>query len=1703
MKRIIISLVTLVALIVMTLPAVSPPPVAAGGASVDFRQFANYMAPKPNKWIGSILQASNSKYYECMSVPQRTILVDIPPIAGDAHTFIFSHQATKKGTHAYDWLTAYNQGNDPPLVFDPCGEDIGNTPDFAAICQGLHSGNYSILVDVPDDPFVSKDGSTQTRIDAYETQFGNRQIKIYGDQPITAASLTLSHDVSSPGGDTGDSYIEYVLAWTSNSTQILIEMAGHLAMSGDPGTNPIAWGPSLGSSQISGGPYHFKLAQLDGDPLGSQDNQIKGADILQLLGTIVAHKFNDLDGNGIQDSGEDDLESWTMTLYEGFNCTGDLMASGTTGIDGNVVFDDLPAGTYSVKEELKDGWSNTTALCQQVTIEAGDSPTLDFGNYELIPDIDVEKTALPDAGAESTNVTFTITVENTGELTLDPVKVVDTIPAGMSYVSTGTSPLPDSSTENPDDTWTVTWNNITSLDPGDATTIYLVAHIDGDELGTLINSVTAIGTPTYGDDVEDTDTADVRVYHAGIDVYKTADPGCGAASANITFTIIVTNTNGSVLDPVIVVDTLPDGMSYVSDDAGGTESPEGTITWGIGPIASGNATTIHLVASIDGDELGTLINEVTATGTPPEGDDVEATDTADVLAIDAKISISPPEDTNVVGDEHILTAKVEVDDGNGWEPYEGATVTFEVTDGPGTLDPVTDVTGASGEATTTLTSTEAGNSTIKASTSICGYNISTDGEAYNSDPAEKEWIYARIKIDPPEDTNVVGDSHNLTATVETSTNGTDWDPYEGATVTFEVTDGPGTLDPVTDVTDADGEAETTLTSTETGTSIVKASTTVYDHDLSTDGEAYNSDPAEKDWVYARIKIDPPEDINVVGDTHNLTATVETSTNNITWDPYEGATVTFEVTDGPGTLDPVTDVTNASGQAKTTLISTETGTSIIKASTTVYDWDLSTDGKFNNSYPAEKEWIYARIKIDPPEDTNVVGDSHELTATVETSTNNITWTPYEGATVTFNVTSGPGALDPVTDITDADGEARTTLTSTEAGNSTIEASTTVYDHDLSTDGELYNSNPAEKEWVLARIKIEPQHDINVVGHRHELTATVETSANNGTDWDPYPGATVTFEVTKGVGAVAPATNVTDADGEAMTTLTSDEAGNSTVTASTKVYEFDLSTDGEAYNSDPAEKEWVYARIRIDPPEDINVVGDSHNFTATVETSTNGTDWDPYEGATVIFEVTDGPGALDPPSAVTNSSGQAKTTLISTETGTTTVKASTTVYNRDLSTDGEAPNSDPGEKKWVDARISIFESGVNPVGQSHDFTITVEKFLSESTDWVPAAGVNVTPTHSGVGFITSTGPYVTDGSGQVTVTVNSYVVGTATVHASATVSIDDIPPIYVATDGYGAYEVDNTKRWTDGNGGGYSCSCCYQCGLTVDWEGCITTRPLYCSNDKLAVDCLGPSFDLSHNLFLEKGTHAPVVYTTTHYLIVVRELKEIPALPDNTEAIVVFNITPADAVFNKDIFLTLGIDELPENALNVTMAYYDDVNGVWVLIESEAGGPNGVAELTLSAPINHFSIFGVLAELEPTPPPQPAHFVASGLSIEPSVERIWEPVTFVTKTGESVTITANVANDGWQEGTYTVELKLNGETVDTKMVTVGAGQSKPVSFTRAGLDYGQYEVEVAGLSGEFTTSRTITWWLILVIIAAIGLIIWGVVWGRRRRRARQQA
>jgi len=109
---------------------------------------------------------------------------------------------------------------------------------------------------------------------------------------------------------------------------------------------------------------------------------------LVMTGKITAHKFEDVNRNGQQDSGEQNLSGWGMTLFRGSGCSGDVISRGNTDASGNRTFAGrfsyLPLGDYSVAETMQDGWDNTTPLCQNVSLVAGQTPQANFGNVQSV-----------------------------------------------------------------------------------------------------------------------------------------------------------------------------------------------------------------------------------------------------------------------------------------------------------------------------------------------------------------------------------------------------------------------------------------------------------------------------------------------------------------------------------------------------------------------------------------------------------------------------------------------------------------------------------------------------------------------------------------------------------------------------------------------------------------------------------------------------------------------------------------------------------------------------------------------------------------------------------------------------------------------------------------------------------------------------------------------------------------------------------------------------------------------------------------------------------------------------------------------------------------------------------------------------------------------------------------------------------------------
>jgi hypothetical protein len=98
-------------------------------------------------------------------------------------------------------------------------------------------------------------------------------------------------------------------------------------------------------------------------------------------GSITAHKFRDVNMNGEKDGSEGPLSGWTMHLYSGSDCQGTALLFGGTDASGNKVFSGLVPGDYSVREDLRGDYTNTTPLCQNVTLEPGEDEKVEFGNF--------------------------------------------------------------------------------------------------------------------------------------------------------------------------------------------------------------------------------------------------------------------------------------------------------------------------------------------------------------------------------------------------------------------------------------------------------------------------------------------------------------------------------------------------------------------------------------------------------------------------------------------------------------------------------------------------------------------------------------------------------------------------------------------------------------------------------------------------------------------------------------------------------------------------------------------------------------------------------------------------------------------------------------------------------------------------------------------------------------------------------------------------------------------------------------------------------------------------------------------------------------------------------------------------------------------------------------------------------------------------
>jgi hypothetical protein len=924
-------------------------------------------------------------------------------------------------------------------------------------------------------------------------------------------------------------------------------------------------------------------------------------------------------------------------------------------------------------------------------------------------------------------------------------------------------------------------------------------------------------------------------------VTVTKDLGAGpVAAANEPVTVTLTPSNGAAPSPAGPITGVTDATGHF----------QVTFT---SPTAG--QVVAHATASLA--DLGTATPvEVATDGTGNNSGDATKT------FVDANIAIAP-NGTNRVGQPHTFTAHVTVNDGSGGgfvDAPAGTQISFTIDNGPGTFTPPNPcVVVSGGSCQVTLNSTLTGVTTVSAHTtlSVGGVSLtrSTDGTAGNSGPATKRWVDAAITI-APSATNEVNHPHTFTVTVTKDTGngaGPVPAPNEPVTVTLTPSNGaaPSPAGPVSGLTNASGQFPVTITSPSAGKVVAHASATLSDLGtalpitVQTDGTGSNSGNATKTFVDANISISP-SGTNRVGNAHTFTAAVAVDDGSgVGFKPApDGTTVTFTIDSdtAASTPNPPTSCTTTGGTCQTTINSASTGVTVVSAHTTVTVGGQSitrnTDGTGTNSGPATKTWVNARIAI-TPDATNRAGQPHTFHVTLmkDTGTGVFAPAPGEHVDVTLSPTLGAAISGPVTGSctnagpnTDANGMCDITFSSNSTGKIDGHATSTLSvggsaPFTVQTDGLLLNSGDAVKTYVDAKISIAPDAT-NEVGQPHTFTVTLQKDLGDGNSFVAAAGETVTVTLTPSNGAApspaGPFTLTTDAAGHAQVTFTSASPGQVKAHASATLSlgppppaMVHVETDGTGFNSGDATKTYVDANIQISPQSATNPVGANHVLTGHVNVNDgSGAGYvSAPDGTTINFSVGNAGGAtatfVGPSSCTTSGgTGSCQVTISSPTAGSTSIHASTNVMVGGVSlaraTGDTLPSDSPdASKTWASAKISIAPTATNEVGQSHTFTVTLQK--DTGGGFQPAAGehVDVTLTdangaiHSGTTGSCLTAGANTDSNGQCTVTFTSFTGGTVTGHATSTLDFGGGVHVTVATDGTGGNSLDAVKTFVDAN------------------------------------------------------------------------------------------------------------------------------------------------------------------------------------------------------------------------------------------------------------------------------------------------------------------
>jgi protocatechuate 3,4-dioxygenase beta subunit len=228
----------------------------------------------------------------------------------------------------------------------------------------LISGNYTVI---ETDP--AGYSSVTPNVSVVPIAVGSDVQVDFADQPAGLVSGSVFNDVNgNETQDTGEVGLANVLITLSNGSvyTTTTSSSGVYSFTGIvSGTYTVLETDPSGYASTSPN-YRVVIVPAGGSASASFGDQLKG--------TVGGSVFNDSNGNGLQDPGEDGLANVLVSLIDGVTYTT------TTDINGGYIFTSVLPGAYLVRETDPIGYVSVNANAQSVSVAAGGSATANFGD---------------------------------------------------------------------------------------------------------------------------------------------------------------------------------------------------------------------------------------------------------------------------------------------------------------------------------------------------------------------------------------------------------------------------------------------------------------------------------------------------------------------------------------------------------------------------------------------------------------------------------------------------------------------------------------------------------------------------------------------------------------------------------------------------------------------------------------------------------------------------------------------------------------------------------------------------------------------------------------------------------------------------------------------------------------------------------------------------------------------------------------------------------------------------------------------------------------------------------------------------------------------------------------------------------------------------------------------------------------------------